>query len=293
MLKRMAGLIATVMLGVTLTAVPAFADTTCVVSEKTGTCIVSATKPGSSGSDNSGSSSACLYGGQAIACSRTSAVYGVSASWSNSRQCYIAALPKQPPETDPVWDGHYPTGRIYFCEPPGATSAAAVSFFWYLPTLIELVDPEILARTAIERMNLHAPQIGIVPDDTAGSVGIIGLPVWLWVADPGPSVTGPITRTASAGGTTVTATARVKRVAWDLGDGTSITCGIGTPYSDSYGTRPSPDCGHVYQKQGTYTVRVTTSWAVTWNGAGESGVINLTFSNSTQITEGEVQVIIR
>ena len=61
-------------------------------------------------------------------------------------------------------------------------------------------------------MNLRPISIGIVPEDRPGSVGLVGMPVWLWAASPGPAQSwGPITRSASAGGVTVTATAKVQQ----------------------------------------------------------------------------------
>jgi hypothetical protein len=107
-----------------------------------------------------------------------------------------------------------------------------------------------------------------------GSVGIVGLPTWMWVADPGQHTWGPITRTASSAGYGVTATAKVQRVVWAMGDGNTVTCTKrGTPYADSFGKRASPDCGYTYTRQGTYTVRATSYWRVIWAGIGQSGTI--------------------
>ena len=72
------------------------------------------------------------------------------------------------------------------------------------------------------------------------------MPVWLWVNDPTPTTWGPAT--ISAGG--VTLTARVQSVTWDMGDGTTLTCGKGTEWKRGMGGNPSPTCGHTYDKQG-------------------------------------------
>lgn len=143
-------------------------------------------------------------------------------------------------------------------------------------------------------MVLRAPEIGIVPEDEPGRVGIIGLPTYMWVADPGPSTWGPITRTAAAGPWSVTATASVERIDWDMGDGTVVTCTtVGTPYVDAYQEQPSPDCGHTYTEDGDYTVTATSYWVIEWTGLGQSGTINFDVSDSTGITMGEVQVIVQ
>lgn len=154
-------------------------------------------------------------------------------------------------------------------------------------------DPAVLARQAIAQMGLHAIEIGIVPEPRAGSVGIIGLPTWMWVADPGPSTTGPITRSVTERGFTVTATAKASRVVWRMGDGATVSClGRGTPYKDSYGRQSSPDCGHTYTRSGRYTVQATSYWTVEWEGIGQTGEIPLDFTADTAITMGESQVIV-
>jgi hypothetical protein len=155
-------------------------------------------------------------------------------------------------------------------------------------------DPRVLALRAIATMRLRAIGIGIVPEAQAGRVGIVGLPTWMWVADPGQHTWGPITRTAASAGCSVTATAKVQRVVWAMGDGTTVTCTKrGTPYADSFGKTASPDCGHTYTRQGTYTVRATSYWRVTWTGIGQNGTIPLDFTRTAVITMGEAQVLIR
>ncbi len=141
-------------------------------------------------------------------------------------------------------------------------------------------------------MNLRAVTIGIVPEDRPGRVGIIGMPTWMWAVTPSAATLGPVTRSASAGGFTVTATAKVIKVVWSMGDGESVTCiGPGTPYADSYGKSSSPTCGHTYTRAGKYAVTARSFWTVTWAGVGQTGTIPLEFSRTTSITMGEVQVL--
>ena len=155
-------------------------------------------------------------------------------------------------------------------------------------------DPRVLALRAIATMRRRAIGIGIVPEPRVGSVGIVGLPTWMWVANPGRHTWGPITRTPSSAGYSVTATAKVQRVVWAMGDGHTVSCTQrGTPYEDSFGKRSSPDCGHTYTRQGRYTVRATSYWLVTWAGIGQSGTIPLDFTRTAVITMGEAQVLIR
>jgi hypothetical protein len=76
----------------------------------------------------------------------------------------------------------------------------------------------------------------------------------------------------------VTATAKATKVDWSTGDGASRTCnGPGTPWTS--GTDPakeSPTCGHTYTtlpKGGTYTLRATVTWEISWAGGGATGTV--------------------
>ena len=215
------------------------------------------------------------------------------ASWSNAQGCYVSRADPQPPKSDPVWEGHR-DGAIYGCYSPELVGNR-LTYQWAAATPVEAPappDPRVLAQQAVAAMGLRAIRIGIVPEDRAGSVGLVGLPTWMWAEAPGPSTWGPVTRSVSAGGYTVTATGRVDRVVWAMGDGSTVVCRkAGTPYADSFGKRSSPDCGHTYTRQGTYTVRATSYWVVAWSGIGQSGTIPIDFTESTVITVGEAQVL--
>lgn len=228
----------------------------------------------------------CTLNGAVIPCTSE------SGSWVAAYQCYVKPLSPQPPKEDPLWQGHT-DGTLYWCDRAPLTDWVPV-VVWMNSDPTALPDPWALARRAMSSMALTAPEIGIVPETTAGAVGIIGLPVWMWVANPGPSVTGPITRSASESGYTVTATGRVVRMVWDMGDGASVTCnGPGTPYIDAYGNSESPTCGYSYSRVGTYTVTATAYWEITWTGMGERGAFTRSFDTSVQVVEAEVQVINR
>ena len=85
-----------------------------------------------------------------------------------------------------------------------------------------------------------------------------------------------------------------------MGDGTEVVCDTaGTPYKPEFGRKDSPDCGHTYKKSSAgqtddaYTVTATSSWVITWSGAGQTGTIRLDGLNrSTQIRIGEAQVLV-
>ena len=238
---------------------------------------------------------ACWYAGEQIPCTSP------SGRWSASPACYVKLADPQPSRDSVVWQGRT-DGAIYQCSPPAAMPGTATSFFWAASNPVGGPSPRVLADRAVEAMNLRAGQIGVVPEPGPGKVGIVGMPAWLWIADPGESTTGPITRSASGGGITVAATARLDRVVWSMGDGSTVTCAggdaLGTPYEDRYGASSSPTCGHTYTRMsddapgGAYTVAASSYWTVTWSGGGASGTIPLALTRSTQIRVGEVQVLV-
>lgn len=214
--------------------------------------------------------------------------------WVQSQQCYAKAASPQPAKSDPVWQGHT-DGAIYDCYHPAlGPGGFIVSQFWSAspPGVGAPPDPAQLARRAIAVMNLHAVRIGIVPEARPGRVGLVGMPVWMWADAPDPATWGPVTKSASTGGYTVTATAKVNRVVWGMGDGEVVACrSPGTKYEDRYGKQFSPDCGYSYERSGHFRVRATSYWQVDWSGMGQSGTIPLSFTDSVLITVGEVQVL--
>ncbi|MFD5065113.1 ATP/GTP-binding protein [Streptomyces sp. NPDC058394] len=163
------------------------------------------------------------------------------------------------------------------------------------PPAAAAVDPAVLAQAAVDKMLLRGPQIGITPKP--GGKGVVGMPVYMWTAR-GAETYGPNTASASAGGVTVTATARVTRIVWQMGDGKTITCTTaGTPYKAEYGKKPSPDCGYRYrqpsatQESGKYHVTATSTWTIDWMGGGQSGQLTEIRDSDVDITVAEVQVL--
>ena len=148
-------------------------------------------------------------------------------------------------------------------------------------------------------MDLRAIDIGIVPESGPDKKGLVGLPVYLWVDQPAENTYGPITRTVAERGVSVTATAEVDRIEWDMDDGNRVICTTpGTVYEDWYGDRDSPDCGHRYQTisarepDGVFNVEAASFWTVTWSGGGQSGTLSIDFTNSIPIRVGELQVLV-
>lgn len=245
-------------------------------------------------------SPACLDGDKPVPC-RTEQGY-----WRQDVRCYISPRPADPqPEPGHSMWQHFEdmfnrgpdTGAVYPCFDAAGEEVGLV----YSPNPPAQADPPPtpgeVARRAVAQMNLEAITIGIAPEPPATAV--VSVPVWLWVDGPGAGSFGTQTATATLEGVTVTATATADEVRWDLGDGTTISCGAGTPYEPRFGGEASPDCGHTYSREsgfepgGAYTVTATTTWVVQWEGAGQSGTITMDpLVAQTQIVVAEGQVLV-
>jgi hypothetical protein len=200
-----------------------------------------------------------------------------------------------PPLDDPRWQGHT-DGSIWACtREQGYDQGKHIVTEWvWLPGTPDtvVIDPVTLAYQAIAEMRLAPPLIKTAP--AAGQLGLVNMPVWLWVAKT-ENTWGPIVRSASVPGVSVTATAQVTAVNWSMGDGNTVRCdGPGTPYTKGTGVRNSPDCGHGYAKTShklpncTYPVTATAQWEITWqSNLGDTGQISTTQQAATQLRIGE------
>lgn len=247
---------------------------------------------GEAGGGSGGGSQVCKQGGETVPCHRP------ELGWFNSADgCYWELAEPQPPKSHPIWDGN-DDGAIYnvACLASGAELAGGLR--WSAappPGFGGGVDPAVLAQEAVEKLPLRGADIGIAPKP--GKTGLVGLPTWMWNT-PSDRTAGPISASATAGAVTVTATARVSKIVWDMGDGSSVTCTRpGTPYKAAYGKRESPDCGHVYSttsrgKPGNkFHVTATSTWDIHWTGGGQEGDLTATRTSETDIAIGELQVL--
>lgn len=286
------------------------AEPDCQVTDpQTGKCLIQIEVPGGPGGDgpkDTGSGSACYWDGTSQGVTKPppgpvscTSKYGY---WSNSYHCYISPVDPQPPASDPAWRGHRPgDGAVYSCFQPQTDIDIYIWSQAPPPGSGTGPTPRDVALLAIDSMNLHAIDVGIAPKPGPNSIGLVGMPVWMWAANPGSSTYGPSTASASAGGMSITATARVHQITWDMGDNTEVVCrSAGTPYKASLGRSESPDCGHVYERSSfretdkKYTVTATSDWVVTWEGAGQSGTIRLNgLQRSVEVAIGEGQVLVK
>ncbi|KAB1646926.1 hypothetical protein F8O04_14485 [Pseudoclavibacter endophyticus] len=158
------------------------------------------------------------------------------------------------------------------------------------------------AAALVSSFTPAAIQIGMTPkvnSDWGHRRSYVGLPIWMWVADPSPSSWGVYSYSGSTGGQTITFEAQVSTVTWSMGDGTTVTCGMGSIYSPAYGNVSSPSCGHKYTQTskarpgGMYTVTATSNWVISWTSAtdGSTGTLTASASTSTQVQILELQSV--
>ncbi|MGW0770762.1 ATP/GTP-binding protein [Streptomyces sp. NPDC002676] len=191
--------------------------------------------------------------------------------------------------------------RVCISDAVGGAAGAQIvpQVFWAAGAPKANVDPEQLAREAVDKMLLTGPNIA---SPRAAGRYVVGMPMWMWV-NQGPTTYGPNSASASLTGVTVTATAEVSSISWDMGDGSSaVVCnGPGTKYNASMGKAPSPDCGHVYDQastnetggkfHGTATATWTVDWKITAGGPAENGEFTQTRQSVFTVDVREVQVL--
>jgi hypothetical protein len=213
--------------------------------------------------------------------------------WVGNDGCYYS--PTTAPSTDTAPTG---SGGWYQRTCTGSTGAATESLagpVWLADSPPRPSDPVLdLAELATARLALPAPRLST---DPAPQAQLVGIPVWLWIAD---GLWRPQQATASAAGISVTATATPQRVAWSMGDGSTVDCpGPGTPWSPSpSASAESPDCGYTYRSAsaghpgGRFTLTVTVWWSITWSTPRRYGVLPaLSTADSAAVTVAECQVL--
>ncbi|MFE9882292.1 ATP/GTP-binding protein [Streptomyces sp. NPDC005784] len=223
---------------------------------------------------------------------------GGSQDDSNSKlQCKYTKVEPKPPANHPAWKGKdRKKNNLYLMECTDGGQINPASFV-VVPTdqnPVPQVDPQELAQRAVDSMTLLGPNIA---SPRAAGRYTVGVPMWMWV-NQSATTYGPNAASASAGGVTVTATAKVSKIVWTMGDGASVTCnGPGTPYTSAEGMTQSPTCGHVYSKtsagapSGKYRLTATSTWTINWQGGGAAGQLTEVRQTNVQVAIGEVQVV--
>lgn len=286
-------------------------------------CITPITSPGSpaktapsSGALTPGSKT-CALDGKTVPCTNK---FG---ALSDSTDCtgYVRLAPTQASPPSGELEG---SGAWYKCtltcvaleDPDGDSCAAGIGAFGYWsatpPPGVQQYTPAQAAAALARSFRLTPITIGMAParkthhDDPPGTQPYrrtwVGVPVWLWVANPKPLTYGPYTQTATLGGVTVTARATVTQVDWTSGDGNHAACAAGTPFDPSTwaddAAADSPTCGFRFERtsteqpDGVWNVTATSHWTVSWVGGGQTGTIQLTnLTATTPVQVGELQSV--
>jgi hypothetical protein len=249
----------------------------------------------------------CYFQGEPLA-----SCYGPERSYWNGT-CYVGPAVTSVPQAEqegPNGESVPDEGQWRICYLPtadgeivpgvGVCPVGAGLCVWVPAGEQPTVNPVDLAWQAIARLSLEPIEVGIVPESGEDRLGLVGLPTWMWVSDPGDATWGPVTASASDGPVSVSITARARQVFWDMGDGNIVVCGKGIPYDRSYGIAESPNCGHRYEQTSVdqpdeaYQVVATTQWVVEWSGGGMTGRIEFDLaSDPVPIRIGEMQVLVQ
>ena len=130
------------------------------------------------------------------------------------------------------------------------------------------ISPEQLAARARNQLPLLHPEPRTSP--AIELTQLVGIDTWMWVE---ASQWEPLTATATIPGLSVTAVATPVEMAWDMGDGTVVTCdGPGTAYDPTLPeSLQSTGCSHLYQSSGAYDATATITWSVAWTSSDGDG----------------------
>ncbi|MFL0410327.1 hypothetical protein ACH0AH_04030 [Microbacterium paludicola] len=259
------------------------------------------------GSTGGGEPPKCYSGDREVPCS----VGGWT--WYSPRNCYITPVDPQPAEGQTPEGWHppmlgagegpgtwYHCGTMY-CEPLHLMVGPCAPGFVWIADGEPTIDPGVAAAAVLARLTVEPIDIGMAPrtnPEWGHRRTHVGVPVWMWVANPGQGTSQGWSVSDSEGGLAVTGTMRITSFQWNMGDGTTVTCGTaGQPYQAGFGWRESPDCGHVYSRTSAdqpgdrFTVTETTNWVFDWTAGGRSGSIPLTTTSTTRVEVNELQTV--
>lgn len=239
----------------------------------------------------------CTFAGKGIACQNA---FG---TWLQGYQMWCRKADPQPPKTDPIWRGHEDEeGAVYSCARPegGMVPDSGMTFLTWLPAGADrpAPDPEAMAWQIMASINLQPIDRVTIPkplEVDPDALGIVGMPLWMWPAKESPNTTGPISARATDRGYTVSLTARLHSIQWDLGDGSKpVVCKRWTKFNPRTMDRLTPVvCGSQlgFERESEYTSTFTSRWIVDWQGVGASGSCEFPRVTTRTLRIGEVQVL--
>ncbi|MET9409463.1 hypothetical protein ABZX90_27410 [Streptomyces sp. NPDC002935] len=183
--------------------------------------------------------------------------------------------------------------------------------FWVVngdtPDVPNAVTPKVLAELAYNRLQLPQTQVTLAPKN----ITKVNLRTWAWL-DKAKFKAVDVTAQINVGGLSIQATTTAKPVALELEPGTkdaetypaSGKCAInddgsiGEPYAAGNADR-TPPCGLKYLRSsgdGTFPLKATVTWEITWTGTGNPQPTRLpdgTFGSEQDVTVQEIQAVNR
>lgn len=156
-------------------------------------------------------------------------------------------------------------------------------------------DPRQLAQQAADELRPQAPVVDFAPRHHAGGpdATLVGLRTYVWVEQASLE---SASKRVSAGGAWAQATVTVQSVTVDPGDGTApVSCPDGgVPYDPNLPLdQQAADCWHVFTRSGSFHMRVSVTWAVTWIGSGNAGGVlpAIAVTGNVAVPVQEVQTV--
>ena len=194
------------------------------------------------------------------------------------------------PEGFPVYDTD---GSLIETEPGGAwyekTCDGVFMGAVYLRGAQNVVDPAEVAAGVLRRMTVPVPKVTLSPWGDQ----VVNLPSWLWIEN-----WEPLSGTASVGGVTIRVTARPASARWTFGDGTTLSCGPGVPWSPD--TDAARACIHTWTRSSAsqpaerYLLRVSVTWSASYSvtgGAGGGALPSITRTSTQPVRVAEIQAL--
>ncbi len=177
-----------------------------------------------------------------------------------------------------------------------AGGAAAVAGAWmWTRTAVPAADPAQLAQQAYDELRPQTPVVDYRPRYHAGEPEstLVGLRTYIWVERASLQTA---SKRVTAGGVWAQVTETVQSVTIDPGDGTApIVCPDGgVPYDPALPLdRQVANCWHVYGRPGSFQLRVSVAWTVTWTGSGKTGgpLPAVTVTGNVAVPVQEVQTV--
>lgn len=204
--------------------------------------------------------------------------------WSDTQQCYYE---QQPLRADiGLLEGHEHEVLM------GCRFEETGRHFWAPLPEENPPDPQVLLQQALDRMQLEPITIGTYPGTlelSEKASTVVNWNMWLWVEKPAENTWGPISRTVTLNGYSLTATAEVSHIIWDMGNGDTVRCQKGQKWNRlKRRNQKAPTCGYMYTEEGTYPITATTHWTINWAGVGQSGTLNLELSRTETMKVVEI-----